>query len=122
MTRVLLSFAVLALTAVLAAPAAAQDDAKKKKKEAKKGPEAAALFAKLDANKDEKVSKDEFATFKGLKEPKKEGKEAKGVVAKRDDWFKKLDANTDGSLTVAEFGKLKEVVAANPPEKKKKVK
>jgi hypothetical protein len=122
MMRVLSAVAVFAVALALTAPAGAQDDAKKKKKEAKKGPDAAALFAKLDTGKDQKLSKDEFAAFKGIKEPKKEGKEPKGVVAKRDEWFKKLDANADGSLSAEEFKKVKEVVAANPPEKKKKVK
>lgn len=123
MKRILFACAAFAVALVLAAPAAAgDDDTKKKKKEAKKGGDTAALFAKLDANQDGKLSRDEFAAFKGLKTPKKEGKEPPGVAAKRDEWFKKLDANGDGALTVAEFGKLKEIVAANPPEKKKKVK
>ena len=121
MVRMLSAVAAFAVALALAAPAGAQDDAKKKK-EAKKGPDAAALFAKLDTGKDQKLSKDEFAAFKGIKEPKKEGKEPAGVAARRDAWFKKLDANGDGSLTAEEFKKVKEVVAANPPEKKKKVK
>jgi Ni/Co efflux regulator RcnB len=114
--------AVVAFAVALAVPASAQDDAKKKKKEAKKGPDTAAVFTKLDTSKDQKLSKNEFAAFMGLKEPKKEGKEPKGVAAKRDEWFKKLDANADGSLSAEEFAKLKDVVAANPAEKKKKVK
>jgi hypothetical protein len=122
MTRVWWAVAVIAAALALAAPASAQDDAKKKNKEAKKGPGAAALFARLDTSKDQKLSKEEFAAFKGLKEPKKEGKDPKGVAAVRDEWFKKLDANADGSLTAEEFKKLKDVVAARPPEKKKKAK
>ena len=121
MSRVLSAVAVFAVALALAAPAGAQDDAKKKKKEANGG-DAAAVFAKLDTSKDQKLSKDEFAAFKGLKEPKKEGKEPAGVAARRDEWFKKLDGNGDGSLSADEFKKLKEVVAGNPPEKKKKVK
>ena len=118
MVRALSAVVAFAVALALAAPASAQDDARKKKKAAKKGGDAAALFAKLDTSKDRKVSKDEFAAFKGLKEPK-EGKEPKRVAAKRDEWFKKLDKNADGSLTVEEFKKLKDVVAANAPEKKK---
>jgi hypothetical protein len=120
MTRLLSALVALGLALALAAPARADDDAKKKKKEAKKGPDAAALFAKLDTNKNGKLSKEEFAAFHGLKEPKKEGKEPKGVSAVRDDWFKKLDTNNDGSLTAEEFGKVKDAVAAHPPAKKKK--
>jgi Ca2+-binding EF-hand superfamily protein len=119
MKRVLSVAAVFALLLSFAAPAGAADEAKKKKKDAKKGSEATALFEKLDTNKDKKLSKDEFAAFKGLKEPKKE---PKGLAAARDEWFKKLDTNGDGSLSAAEFGKLKDVIAANPVAKKKKAK
>jgi hypothetical protein len=119
MKRVLSVAAVFALLLSLTAPAGAADEAKKKKKDAKKGPDATALFAKLDTNKDKKLSKEEFAAFKGLKEPKKEGKEPKGLASARDEWFKKLDTNGDGSLSAEEFGKIKDVVAANPPAKKK---
>jgi len=119
MKRLLSAATAFALLFSLVAPAGAAD-AKKKKKDAKKGPDTAALFAKLDTNKDQKLSKEEFAAFKGLKEPKKEGKEPKGLSAARDEWFKKLDANGDGVLTSAEFGKIKDVIAANPVAKKKK--
>jgi len=123
MTRILSAAAVLALVLSMAAPAGAADaDAKKKKKDAKKGPDTAALFAKLDKNGDKKVSKEEFTAFHGLTEPKKEGKEPKGLASARDDWFKKLDTNADGFLTAEEFSKVKDVIAANPPMKKKKAK
>jgi len=120
MKHFLSAAAVFALLLSLAAPAGAADEAKKKKKDAKKGSEATALFDKLDTNKDKKLSKDEFAAFKGLKEPKKEGNEPKGLATARDEWFKKLDTNGDGSLSAAEFGKIKDVIAANPVAKKKK--
>src|SRR3954470_14789220 len=119
MKRVLSVAAVFALLLSLTAPAGAADEAKKKKKDAKKGPEATALFEKLDTNKDKRISKDEFAAFKGLKEPKKEGKEPKGLSAARDEWFKQLDANGDGVLSAEEFKKLKDVIAAHPVAKKK---
>ena len=118
MNRILSAAAVLALLLSLTASAGAADE-KKKKKDAKKGPDTAALFAKLDTNKDKKLSKEEFAAFKGLKEPKKEGKESKGLAAARDEWFKKLDTNGDGFVSADEFGKIMDVIAANPPAKKK---
>src|SRR4051794_27570672 len=100
MTRLLSVAAALALVLSLAAPAGAADEAKKKKKkDAKKGPDTTALFAKLDTNGDKKLSKDEFTAFHGLTEPKKAGKEPKGLVSARDDWFKKLDTNADGSVS-----------------------
>lgn len=93
-------------------------DEKKKKKQA---PDLTAVFAKLDANSDKKVTKEEFDAFKGLATPKpgKEGKEPKGIAEARGDWFKKLDANTDNSLTADEFAKVKDAIAARPAKKKK---
>jgi hypothetical protein len=120
MTRILSLAAALALVLSLAAPAGAADEKKKKKKDAKKGPDTAALFTKLDKNTDQKLSKDEFGAFQGLKAPKKEGKEPKGVASVRDEWFKRLDADKNGSLTAEEFTKVKDAVAAKPPVKKKK--
>jgi hypothetical protein len=118
MIRILSAAAVFALFLSLAAPASAADE-KKKKKDAKKGPDTTALFAKLDTNKDQKLSKEEFAAFKGLKEPKKEGKEPKGLASARDQWFKKLDTNGDGFVSADEFKNIKDVIAANPVAKKK---
>jgi Ca2+-binding EF-hand superfamily protein len=96
---------------------AAEEKKKKKKKEA---PDFSAIFKKLDTNNDGKLSKDEFSAFKGLHEPKKEGKEPKGLAELRGTWFTKLDTNNDGSVDAKEFAKIKEVIAANKPEKKKK--
>ncbi len=115
-----LTFAVACGFALsLTATAGAAEEKKKKKKAP--GPDLAAIFAKLDANSDKKVSKDEFNAFHGLVE-KKEGKEPKGLVAARGEWFKKLDANNDGSLTVEEFSKAKDAIAASPVKKKKDAK
>ena len=46
----------------------------------------------------------EFDTFKGLATPKpgKEGKEPKGIAEARGEWFKKLDANGDNSISADE--------------------
>ena len=121
MTRILSAAAVFGLVLALAAPAGAEDK-KKKKKPAQKGPNVAAVFTKLDTNADKKLSKDEFAAFHGLAQPKKEGKVPKGVAGVRDEWFKKLDADRSGSLSAAEFSQVKAVVAAQPPAKKKKAK
>ncbi len=114
MMRILTTVGLFALVLSLAGPASAAG-AKKKKK----GPDTSALFAKLDTNKDQKVSKEEFAAFKGLKEPKKEGKEPKGLSAARDVWFQKLDTNGDGFVSADEFKKIKDVIADNPVAKKK---
>jgi Ca2+-binding EF-hand superfamily protein len=120
MNRILFAALTLGLMLGLAGVAGAADEKKKKKKN--DGADVTAAFTKLDANGDKKVSKEEFDAFKGLQTPKpgKEGKEPKGLAEVRGKWFTKLDANNDGSVTAQEFAKLKEVVAANPPEKKKK--
>jgi hypothetical protein len=106
---------VIALALGFAAPARAEDEKKKKK-----DPDVSAVFAKLDANSDKKVSKEEFDAFKGLGTPKpgKENKEPKGIAEMRAEWFKKLDANADGNLTGEEFAKGKEVAAAAKKKKK----
>jgi hypothetical protein len=114
MIRILSAVGVFAMVLTLAAPASAAD--KKKKKD--KGPDTSAIFAKLDTNNDQKLSKDEFAAFKGLKEPKN-GKEPKGLSTARDTWFTKLDTNGDGFVSPEEFKKIKDVIAANPVAKKK---
>ena len=95
MSRFVFAAAVLGLLLGLTTVANAQDEKKKKKK----APDSGAVFAKLDANTDKKISKDEFGKFTGLaeKKPGKEGKEPKGLAALRDGWFVKLDANSDGS-------------------------
>ncbi len=80
-----------------------------------------AVFAKLDANSDKKLSQDEFGGFKGLVAPKpgKEGKESKKIAEQRAGWFKTLDANSDGAVSAAEFAKVREVVGAKKDKKKK---
>jgi len=117
MDRIMSAAIVTALVLAVSAPARAADEKKKKKQ----APDRSAVFTKLDANGDKKLSKEEFAKFTGLaeKKPGKEGKEPKGYASHRDEWFKNLDTNNDGFLSVEEFSKVKEVMAANPAKKKK---
>ena len=64
MNRLLSVAAVFGLLLALTTTAGAADEKKKKKKEKGKAPEAVALFTKLDANGDGKLSKDEFGKLK----------------------------------------------------------
>lgn len=111
-------FLSLAVVLGLAFTVGAADEKKKKKGQAA---DLTAVFAKLDANSDKKVTKEEFDTFKGLATPKagKEGKEPKGIAEARGEWFKKLDANTDNSISADEFAKIKDAIAARPAKKRK---
>lgn len=129
--------AALLCFGIASSASAADAEKKKKKEEAKKGPDIAAVFAKLDANQDKKVDAKEFEAFTGLTEAKKKKKAvadvadadkkkkkadknapAADLAKKRAEWFKKLDANKDGGLTLEEFMKIKEVVEADMAEKK----
>lgn len=106
----------------------ADDEAKKKK--APKKPDSAAVFAKLDADSDAKMTQEEFtAGMKTMAKARAEKagkadefdamweKRSKGVEKR----FAKVDANSDGHVTAEEFA------AAPKPEpragaKKKKEK
>lgn len=85
------AFAGLTLTFFAAGNASAQKDAKK-------GGEKS--FAKLDTNKDGKLSSDEFAKYGP---PEKVGTTSK--------LFDKADANKDGYLSEAEFKKVPDIAA-----------
>jgi hypothetical protein len=119
-----------------------------KKGQKKAGPKAnkkadtlAAVFKKLDANNDGKLSPAEFAKLKDAqtavktvagkvakkakpakKKANKGNKAAKGKkkANKGDAVFKKLDTNKDGFLSLAEFKKLTEVQQAAKTAKKAK--
>ena len=96
----MLKVALLAgLALVVAGTSARADDEKKPAKKA--NPEA--LFKKLDANGDGKVSKEEFAKF-GENSPK-----AKAKPGAADKIFSRLDAIGDGSISLEEFKKLGEL-------------
>jgi hypothetical protein len=136
----LLAPAASSSVAVNTANGTKPDNQKAKKKGAKKADQTAALFKKLDANNDGKLSQTEFAKLndaqtalkannaKKANKPAKANKANKAAKGKKANataaLFKKLDANNDGSLTAAEFGKLKEaqkaLQAANPKKKNKK--
>ncbi len=118
----MLRFVLPALTAVLLlVPSAGADDKADKKK--KKGPDLAAIFTKLDANKDGKLSPAEFATALAELKKKKEGEAPKNAAKgakKAGELFTKLDANKDGSLSLEEFKRLPEVLKEMKKKKKDK--
>lgn len=112
-------FAALA-TLLLAAGSTFADDKADKKKS--KGPDLDAVFTKLDADKDGKLSPTEFATASTELKKKKEGDAAKGTAKSgklADMLFAKLDADKDGKLSKDEFKKVVETMKAAKQEKKK---
>ena len=113
---------ILTLAALLIAvtgAARADDKADKKKK---KGPDLDTVFAKLDANKDGKLSKDEFSkVMEEIKKKKDDAaakKPAKGgkMVGQL---FTKLDTDKDGSISKDEFKKIHTVIQEIKKDKKK---
>jgi hypothetical protein len=89
---------MLALAWSLVSPGTAEAAKAKKKGD----PEA--MFKKLDADNDGKLTKEEFAKIGEV------GKKPKAAKPKKiDQMFSKLDTNNDGSLSLEEFKKLSEV-------------
>ena len=107
MMRLLVAATVLGLTAVSGSQA--EDKPKPDKSKGQRDP--AALFQRLDANNDGKISKDEFEKFaEELREKAKEkgkGQKANGRIA--DALFQRLDTNRDGYLSLEEFKKISEM-------------
>jgi len=82
------------------------------KGKAKKKNDPEAMFKKLDANSDGKVTREEFSKLGEL------GKKAKTIKAKKlDKMFAQLDTKNQGYLSLEEFKKISEVQG-----KKKKAK
>jgi len=109
------SFVILCGVGILALVwnlAVAPETAEAGKGKGKKKADPEALFKKLDANSDGKVTREEFTKITEL------GKKAKTAKPKKlDKLFAKLDTNNDGSLTLDEFKKITELKG-----KKKKAK
>ena len=124
MTLRLLTFAVVALAATLIVTASSRaDEPAGQKKNKKKGPDIEAIFKKLDADNDGKLSSTEFATAMQELRKKKEGAEAKNPAkgAKRAELlFAKLDADKNGSLSLDEFKTVIEVMKEMKQQKKNK--
>jgi Ca2+-binding EF-hand superfamily protein len=124
MFRKFLAAAVLGLFCAATTQA---DDEKKDKKTAKF--DKAKLFERIDADKDGKITKEEYKKFfEGVAEKMKEsGKGAKiadklGDVADRS--FEKMDADKDGKVTKEEFEKAEgfgDLGGKIDPEKLKKI-
>lgn len=104
-------FRLICFASLLTASAAYADDKPKSKPGKPKGrPEPEAMFKRLDANSDGKISKDEFSKFAEIvrdkAQDKGKAKNADGKIA--DTMFTRLDTNKDGSLSLEEFKKFSE--------------
>jgi Ca2+-binding EF-hand superfamily protein len=95
--------ALLALAA-FALNATAADGDNKNRKVGKADP--GAMLQKLDANKDGKISKDEFMKIADKAKDKGAGDKAAGFLEKL---FQKLDANNDGALSLEELKKMQDL-------------
>jgi len=103
--------AILGVTGLLAASPARADDAPKPEKGKGKKPDPEALFKRLDANGDGKISREEFAKFAEIvREKAKEKGKGKNATGKgADAIFNRLDTNGDGYLSLEEFKKISEL-------------
>ena len=99
------------------------EKAKKAGKEAKKAGKSLKKSKKADkkAKKSKKAGKASKKTKKAGKAKKAgKGNQSTGSASQKAEWFKKLDANSDGFLSLDEFTKVKEVVGAPAKAGKKK--
>lgn len=133
--RLLAGAAVLVLAGFAAAVTQdTKQDAPQKKGKLDPAALQEAAFKRADADGDGKISKDELKKFletarqgrparpgsdnKDKKEgdaPKKEGDAPKRPAINVDEAFKKLDANSDGSIDKEEFKKVREVMGGGRP-------
>ena len=119
MKRLLTLSAILALFLGNTLCSFADDDKGKGKGKRAVG-DPAAMFKKLVANSDGKVSKEEFGKFRdNLPEKIKEKTKGKGS-GQGDKFFDIMDANKDGSLTQEEFKSAREKMAERLKKGKKK--
>lgn len=119
----LFAAAAVAMAVMLTSnPLARADNDAAKKKTKKKGPDIEAIFKKLDANNDGKLSAAEFASVMQELHKKKEGAQTKNPAkaAKRAELlFAKLDADKNGSLSLDEFKNLVAVLKEMKQKKNK---
>ena len=92
MSRFLSSVVLLAVASVVGLGSAFAADAKKGEKKERKRPSAEAIFKKLDADKDGKLTAEELVKSPRISDDAK----AKEVVGR-------MDTNKDGSVCVKEF-------------------
>lgn len=112
MIRLLSLSAFLAMFLGSSLTAFADDDGKGKGKGKKGFGDPEAMFKKLDANGDGKLTKEEFAKFRdNLPEKIKEKAKAKGAGGFGDKLFDLMDENKDGTVSLDEFKKMREKMA-----------
>lgn len=117
--RLFAAAAVAVAVMLTSNPLARADDAGKKKAK-KKGPDLEAIFKKLDADNDGKISATEFTNVLQELHKKKDNAQPKNpakAAKKAELLFTKLDADKNGSLSLDEF---KTIVAVMKEMKHKK--
>ncbi len=106
MARFVTTAALLGAFALALYPVAA-NEVKMGKCKGRHNPEA--IFKKLDANNDGKLSRDEFMKMADWIKARRGDKAGEKALKFLPRMFERLDANKDGSLTLEEFKKLPEV-------------
>lgn len=97
MKRWIAGMALVGLCVFAGSDAGAADE------QAEKQRDPAAIFQKLDANGDGKVTKEEFAKFADALKDKVGADKADKIAQGFQGMFDRLDANKDGSLSAEEF-------------------